>query len=320
VRLAEAIHGANAAAMYQMLDDEVYRCYEYDSEHRSNVHLDAEISLLKKLIAAAPSRDELGARQGNLGNALGKLGERESGTARLEEAITAFRATLKEYTRERDPFLWAHTQNNLGYVLSKLGRRNGEPAQLEEAVASYHSALQELVRERVPLDWAMIQNNLGIALFMLWEWDSGKVYLEGAKDAYRTAIVAMENDIPLDVALAQKKFSIFRLFTRWENKNGTARLEEAIKAFRAALQERPRERIPFDWAMTHNNLGAALLDLGEAKIELGEAQSGTICLEESVAAYRAALEEWTEESEPHWYKIAGQKLDEASSMLAERRD
>jgi hypothetical protein len=100
VRLAEAIHGANAAAMYQMLVDEVYRCYEYDSKHRSNVHLVAEISLLKKLIAAAPSRDELGATQGFLGNALATLGKRESGTERLEEAIIAFRATLKEYTRE----------------------------------------------------------------------------------------------------------------------------------------------------------------------------------------------------------------------------
>ena len=41
--------------------------------------------------------------QNNLGNALSMLGERESGTARLEEAVTAYRAALEEWTRERVP-------------------------------------------------------------------------------------------------------------------------------------------------------------------------------------------------------------------------
>jgi hypothetical protein len=39
--------------------------------------------------------------QNRLGNALGILGNRESGTARIEEAIAAFRAALEEYTRQR---------------------------------------------------------------------------------------------------------------------------------------------------------------------------------------------------------------------------
>ncbi len=34
--------------------------------------------------------------QNNLGNALATLGERESGTARLEEAVAAYRAALAE--------------------------------------------------------------------------------------------------------------------------------------------------------------------------------------------------------------------------------
>ena len=52
--------------------------------------------------------------QNNLGNALLTLGERESGTARLEEAVVAYRAALEEKTRERVPLDWAMTQNNLG--------------------------------------------------------------------------------------------------------------------------------------------------------------------------------------------------------------
>ncbi len=55
--------------------------------------------------------------QNNLGAALSALGERESGTAGLEEAVSAYRAALLERTRERVPLDWATTQNNLGAAL-----------------------------------------------------------------------------------------------------------------------------------------------------------------------------------------------------------
>ena len=56
--------------------------------------------------------------QNNLGNALWTLGEREDGTARLEEAVAAYRAALEVWTRERVPLDWAMTQNNLGNALA----------------------------------------------------------------------------------------------------------------------------------------------------------------------------------------------------------
>jgi len=71
--------------------------------------------------------------QNNLGNALSSLGERESGTARLEEAVSAYREALKERTRERVPLAWATTQNNLATALSSLGERESGVARLEEA-------------------------------------------------------------------------------------------------------------------------------------------------------------------------------------------
>src|SRR5690606_10324728 len=38
-----------------------------------------------------------------------------------------------------------------------------------------------------------------------------------------------------------------------ERENGIARLEAAVAAFRTALEERLRERVPLDWAGTQNN-------------------------------------------------------------------
>ena len=98
---------------------------------------------------------------------IARLGEGESGTARLEEAVAADRAALEEYTRERVPLQWAATEMNLGNALTTLGERESGTARLEEAVAAYRAALEERTRERVPLDWAMTEMNLATALLRL---------------------------------------------------------------------------------------------------------------------------------------------------------
>src|SRR5262249_33699850 len=101
------------------------------------------------------------------GRALATLGERESGTARLEQAVAAFRDALEERTRERVPLDWAMTQNNLGRALATLGERESGTARLEQAVAAFRDALKEHIRERVPLRWADCTGNQGIALILL---------------------------------------------------------------------------------------------------------------------------------------------------------
>ena len=80
--------------------------------------------------------------QDNLGIALLTLGERESGTARLDQAVQAYRAALEEWTRERVPLDWARAQMNLGNALQALGERESGTARLEEAVAAYRAALR----------------------------------------------------------------------------------------------------------------------------------------------------------------------------------
>ena len=73
--------------------------------------------------------------------------------------------------------------------------------------------------------------------------------------------------------------------------SGTVRLEQAVQAYRLALEEFTRERVPLQWATTQMNLGSALQTLGER-------ESGTARLEQAVQAYRLALEEFTRERVP----------------------
>ncbi|MEL6168779.1 MAG: hypothetical protein AAFR35_08805, partial [Pseudomonadota bacterium] len=111
------------------------------------------IALARIVLTRAEGPDQRGAALNDLGLSLWERGARETGTDRLEEAVTAFRAALEEWTRDRVPLDWARTQMNLGTALATLGTRETGTDRLDEAVTAYRAALEELTRERVPLDW-----------------------------------------------------------------------------------------------------------------------------------------------------------------------
>ena len=90
-------------------------------------------------------------------------------------------------------------------------------------------------------------------------------------------------------------------------------LEEAVAVYKAALEERTRERVPLDWAMTQNNLGTALTALGER-------ESGTQRLEEAVAAYKTSIEVFESGQAAYQVKITEANLQKAEALLRERRN
>jgi tetratricopeptide (TPR) repeat protein len=318
-RFAEAaavfpLGSANEDKRIGYLEREAGALYQQGDEFGDNDSLRAAIERRKRLLDLRPQKAaplDWAITQNNLGLALWALGERESGTARLEEAVVAFRAALQERTRERVPLAWATTQNDLGNALWALGERESGTARLEEAVAAFRTALQEQTRERAPLDWAMTQTNLGNALQALGDRESGTARLEEAVAAYRAALQEWTRErVPLEWAATHNNLGV-ALEALGGREGGTARLEEAVAAFRTALQEWTRERVPLDWAMTQNDLGNALSTLGRR-------ESGTVRLEEAVTAYRAALEERTRERVPLDWAMTQNNLGAALSTLGDR--
>jgi hypothetical protein len=69
-----------------------------------------------------------------------RLGERESGTARLEEAVAAYRASLEEWTRDRVPLDWAMSTGNQGVALMVLAERLGDATRAQSAVQQIETA------------------------------------------------------------------------------------------------------------------------------------------------------------------------------------
>jgi hypothetical protein len=80
--------------------------------------------------------------QSNLGNALKTLGERESGTARLDEAVAAYGEALEEQTRERGPLQWAASLGNQGLTMMLIADRTNDGALAATALQQIQTAYE----------------------------------------------------------------------------------------------------------------------------------------------------------------------------------
>jgi tetratricopeptide (TPR) repeat protein len=311
VLLAETVcRSGEAATIATYLEAEANAIETHGHERRSKVHLAAAIALRSRLLALAATDDESGTAGNNLGVALARLGELESGTTRLERAVAAFRSALEKLQRDRVPVIWAIVQANLGRALLNFGARESQVARVEEALIAFRLAQEELTRERDLPGWAIAQRGLGDALRVLGERELGTALLEEAVEAYRAALELLpRRQLPVDWAITQNNLGN-ALQAIGERESGPTRLEQAAAAYRAALEERTRERFPFDWATTQNNLGLALGTLGE--------REGSIArLGEAVQACRAALEEFTPAKAPLSWAASQNNLGNALQAIGE---
>lgn len=171
----------------------------YERRRDAGVAFDliVSITIARTTLSCADTPDEKGAALNDLGVALSTLGARETGIARLDEAVTAYRNALLEYTRDRVPLDWAMTQNNLGNALQTLEERETGTARLDEAVTAYRDALLEITRDRVPLDWAVTQHCLSGLELAFYDkskdperLDQAKQNAQAAREVYSKAKAA----------------------------------------------------------------------------------------------------------------------------------
>ena len=85
-----------------------------------------------------------------------------------------------------------------------------------------------------------------------------------------------------------------------------------MSAYRDALLERTRDRVPLRWATTQNNLGNALQALGKR-------ESGTARLEEAMSAYRNALLEIVIPAAHIFRWVTTEEIAEAVALLVSDR-
>ena len=136
-------------------------------------------------------------------------------------------------------------------------------------------------------------------------------YVEAAEH-FKQATVLVPSGHPDELAdyLHRQADALYR---QGDEQGDNAALRKSIETWHLVLEQRTRERVPLEWAMTQNNLGNALRALGER-------ESGTARLEEAVAAYRAALEEYPRERVPLKWAKAQMNLGAALETLGEHEN
>ncbi len=177
LRLMAAVEGVSGSdALSKWLFDKADEFYNRGDQKGENAPLIVAVSTYSAALGGADPRERaagLGDDPEQSGQRAPELGRAGGGTARLLQAVDAFRSALEVRTRESTPLHWATVQNNLGIAFARLGEREAAPPAWKQAVEAFRSALKVRTRESVPFYWAMTQNNLGIALARLGERESG---------------------------------------------------------------------------------------------------------------------------------------------------
>ena len=94
------------------------------------------------------------------------IGERETGTANLEAAVTAYRNALMERTQDRVPLDWADTEYNLGRTLIDIGKRQNGTESLNAALEAFQKSLPVFRNAASPWSY-YTQNEIAIVEALL---------------------------------------------------------------------------------------------------------------------------------------------------------
>jgi tetratricopeptide (TPR) repeat protein len=268
---ANLLPAGDTEARGHRLTDSADALRQHGDERGDNDALRRAIARYREALPPQDRHPALWGRiQNNLGIAFATLGQRESGTRWLAEAVEAFQNALREHTQERVPLDWARTQNNLGTALLRLGERESGTGRLTEAVEAYRNALREHTQERVPLDWARTQNNLGNAFRTLGERENGTGRLTEAINAFQNALRERTQErVPLDWAMTQSNMgNALELLA--ERNRDVDNAKQAVAAQESALAVYREAGAAYYIEGTTKNLAVARATLAELE---GDADS-----------------------------------------------
>ena len=237
---------------------------------------------------------------------------------RFKEAEDKYRKVVS------DAGLWAEPRNAFAWFLIQRGI-TVEPAKgnvkLKEAAEICQGTLALNQRGKSPRDWASDPEQSGHSRFK----NSGRAAAEKkAASCSKTPlplIAPPSRSLPRPICLRIGPRPRTIWASRFKNsgraaagEEGRKLLEDAVAAYRSALEVYTKADLPQDWAMTQNNLGTALQELGTRS----GGEEGRKLLEDAVAAFRSALEVFTKADLPQYWAMTQNNLGNALQELGTR--
>ncbi len=246
-------------------------------------------------------------------------------------AIRTFYSTLgqEEISEDRWPEKFADIALHHLNLLSRLDALPKDDAEVQEKLreareavkAGGHARAEALLSECEELDLQAAREAFTKAEFRRRRAAESRaargelaltlIDYRAAAEHFRHA-AELANGLDADLRTGFLHMMAEALYRQGEERGDNAALRESISAWHEVLRNRPRQRVPLDWAMTQNNLGTALQALGER-------ESGTARLEEAVAAYREALGVLEGAEADHYLSAVRGNLARAERLLDARR-
>jgi CHAT domain-containing protein/tetratricopeptide (TPR) repeat protein len=221
----------------------------------------------------------------------------------LERARNGFVSALRMFSSLGRPFDYASTQVNLGNLFARR-LRGHRLRNLEAAIRAYAAALQVFTEDEYPVDWAHIQHNLGnvLAVRVLGPRADN---LEQAIACYGRALAVYARHPRPSEERAGLLHDLGNAYGDRIEGERAENVERAIEALTAALELRPYESGPMEWAMTQDALGIAYMQRIHGRREEN--------VERAVAAHRSALFVYTRRATPREWGAA--QLNLGSALL-----
>jgi hypothetical protein len=182
----------------------------------------------------------------------------------------------------------------------------GSARNLSAAVSDYRELLRYYAAENMSQERAQIRHCLGDALSLSElhdnqdDPDSNEKRMRGWEEAvvcYRAAAAEEGCDARQRIATHNNLGNILLKISR---------MREAADAYRCALTDCPRERLPLQWAALQHQLGTALAAIGERE-----------ALREAASAYRCALTERRREIVPADWRETQKRLESVLWKIAD---
>jgi tetratricopeptide (TPR) repeat protein len=191
----------------------------------NNRNLEKSVLVYRKALAFLhPHRNEFLMEwrriQANLAEVLSELGSRETGVARLQEAIREFEKALEPRPpSDQSPLspVLREAYNDFGIALETLGERTNDKATLERAIDAYNIALRghKDNGQQEPIAWAKTLSNLSGALVRLAELEASIYLCQQAIQINDEALAIINKDqLPLVWGTIQtnRGVTLIRLF------------------------------------------------------------------------------------------------------------
>ncbi len=251
----------------------------------------------------------------NFANAAAFTGMISGNQSWLDEAKSAYQASIRSLARSSDRYDWALAHFQLGKVLQVLAEKSTTLSSLSDAEEAFNNALTIFTKAETPQIWATIQNRLG-QLFYKMDVRSGSKAeepsrLKEATTAYQSALqVFTMAETPLK--WAEVKHNLAQsLQILGGHAHSVPLLEKAVEASRDALDVRARDRYPLAWAATTNSLGSALFLIARQQDEASEEMA------QAEEAFSGALEVYKAHGATNLAKVAHRNLKRVKGLLAQ---